>query len=358
MGIFSDINNKKYSFKKSLYIFLSFGITSSLIGMLFLGFACPQCLLDIRIVGQNIGYSLLLGYSLFSFGFVFGWLECKYVSWISAPVKSLLVVLISSTIYSSIVIFCVNWLWYSVLGRMPFNEFYDQYAYIMWIEFGIFYFIALWFYARSFFIQWRQEVENREKLKREALQLQYESLKTQVNPHFLFNSLNALTSLVETDTKAAKKFTHELACFYRNILQQNNKELISIDEELQIVRRYIYLQKIRFGDNFTYELPAITNAEMMVIPLSIQMLVENVFKHNNISSLKKMHLSIELADNRLSINNSYFPKKDSSNSGLGLKNLNERMKYLTGKELSIKQNKSTYSICLPLIQLDHAHINS
>ncbi|MBR8537369.1 histidine kinase [Carboxylicivirga sediminis] len=358
MSIYSDICNKKYSVKKTFYIFLSYGITSALIGVIFLGFACPKCLLNMRAVGQNAGYSLLLGYSLFSFGFIFGWLENKYVAWISAPIKSLIIVLVSSTIYSSLVIFSVNWLWHSLLGQIPFKEFYARYAYIMWIEFGIFYFIALWFYARSFFIHWRKEVENREKLKRQALQLQYESLKTQVNPHFLFNSLNALTTLIEMNVPAAKQFTHELSCFYRDILQLKNKEIIPLEEEIQIVKRYIYLQKIRFGDNFTYHIPDIKSNNQMVIPLSLQMLAENVFKHNSISANKKVHLDIQLSDDEVIISNTFYPRKDSSNSGTGLKNLNERILYLTNKQLTIKQDQQYFTIHLPLIQLDNAHINS
>jgi LytS/YehU family sensor histidine kinase len=285
-------------------------------------------------------------------------MEDKYVSWIERPAKSVIVVLLSSTIYSSIVIFSVNWIWIVFINDMTFGRFWEIQASTMWIEFGIFYFIALWFYARSFFVAWRQEVEDREKLKRQALQLQYESLKTQVNPHFLFNSLNALTTLIEMDVDAAKTFTSELSGFYRDILQLKNKEIIPLKEEISIVNKYIYLQKIRFGDNFSYQIPDMADNQMMVIPLSLQMLVENVFKHNVISSSKNLELSITVDDNDVCISNSYHPKKDSSDSGMGIKNLNERIKYLTNKELKIDQNESQFSIRLPLIQLEHAHFNS
>ncbi|MCG8582356.1 MAG: histidine kinase [Bacteroidales bacterium] len=358
MGIYSDINNKKHSQKKTLYIFLWFGLSSILIGIIFMGLACPACLLKPRLLLYNGGYSLLLGYGLFSFGFVFSWLESKYVNWIKFPVKSLVMVLLSSTFYCSLVIFGVNWFWHVTVRDMPSERFLEVYGTTMWIEFGIFYFIALWFYARSFFMAWRQEVEDREKLKREALQLQYESLKTQVNPHFLFNSLNALTTLIEMDVDAAKTFTNELSGFYRDILQLKNKEIIPLKEELSIVNKYIYLQKIRFGDNFTYQLPQSIDGEQMVIPLSLQMLCENVFKHNIISSSKRLNLSIELLEDEVLISNSFYPKKDSSDSGMGLKNLNERIQYLTNKELIIEQSEKQFSIRLPLITLEHAPVNN
>jgi sensor histidine kinase YesM len=326
--------------------------------MIFMGLACPSCLLNIKMLAHNVGYSLLLGYSLFSFGFVFGWLEKKYVSWIDNPVKSLLIVLISSTIYCTITILPVNWLWHIIIRGISYEHFWAHYTKVIWIEFGIFYFIAMWFYARSFFLAWRREVENREMLKRQALQLQYESLKTQVNPHFLFNSLNALTSLIEMDVESAKTFTNELSCFYRDLLQLKNKELISLQDELKLVNRYIYLQKIRFGDNFSFETPQINNPELMVIPLSLQMLAENVFKHNVVSRSKPILFSIQIKGRELEISNTFYPKKNSSNSGLGLKNLNERIKYLTNKELKIIQTEEKFTILLPLISLENAPLNS
>ena len=358
MSIYSDVNKQKHSFKKNMYIFLWFGISSITIGLVFMGLACPSCLLKPKLLLLNAGYSLMLGYSLFSFGFVFSWLEYKHVDWIGQPVKSVLFVLISSTIYCTIAIIGVNYLWHIVIRGIAANRFFELFATTMWIEFGIFYFIALWFYARSFFVECRKEVENREELKRQALLLQYESLKTQVNPHFLFNSLNALTSLIEIDVDGAKQFTNELSRFYRDILQLKNKELISLQEEFNIVKRYIYLQKIRFGDNFNYQLPDGNDSEQMVIPLSLQMLAENVFKHNAISSTKKVLLSIDLRDDYLCITNTHYPKKEKSKSGMGIQNLNQRIKYLTGKELTIQNDEKIFSICLPLIKVDHANFNS
>lgn len=341
--------NRKDIFRRFLFA----GIISFLIGFIFMFLACPTCPIRLEAVVQNAGYSLFLGYGLFSFGFVFGWLEKRYVSWIIYPVKSLFLVLLFSTIYSGLVIFGVNYIWHSLIGHIDFSDFVVRYGYIMWIEFIIFYFIALWFYARSFFFEWRQEVENKEKLKREALQLQYESLKTQVNPHFLFNSLNALNTLIDIDVEAAKSFTTELSRFYRDILQLKGKELIELDEELAILKRYLYLQQIRFGEKFSFKVQTHVSKKALVIPLSVQMLIENVFKHNVISSDQRLQINVLAKDGVLIISNTFIPKTQKEPStGLGLNNLKERVSYLTGKDVVYGVVNEQFQVVLPLIFVD------
>nr|WP_321451836.1 histidine kinase [uncultured Carboxylicivirga sp.] len=344
----SNINRKKIILR-----LVSAGIISFFIGFVFMFMACPSCSIKLTNVIYNGGYSLFLGYGLFSFGFVFGWIENRYVSWIAKPVKSLFIVFLFSAFYSSLIIFGVNYIWHSLIGKMDFILFTNQYGYIMWIEFIIFYFIALWFYARSFFFEWRAEVQNKELMKREALQLQYESLKTQVNPHFLFNSLNALSALIDIDTTSAKKFTTELSRFYRDILQLKDKELIPLNAELEILKRYLYLQQIRFGEKFNFEINVESSALAMVIPLSVQMLIENVFKHNVISGDQLLQISIETQDTDLIVSNTYIPKQTKEfSTGLGLSNLYERILYLTGKKMLFGIDQDQYIVKLPLIYLD------
>ncbi len=348
MGKYFDFRGRKL--KHIILHFISAGIISALIGFVFLILSCPGCISKLSSVVQNVGYSLFLGYGLFAFGFVFGWLETRYVFWIKHTVKSLLIVLGFSAMYSSLVIFGVNYIWHSVIGGIPFAYLIKHHGSIMWIEFGIFYFIALWFYARSFFFEWRLEVENKEKLKREALQLQYESLKTQVNPHFLFNSLNALNTLIDIDVESAKVFTRELSRFYRDILELKGKELIKLKEELNILDRYMYLQQVRFGSKFSFTVVNQNQDHAMVIPLSVQMLVENVFNHNVISSDNIISINLNISESELSLSNTYVPiKKEVESTGLGLKNLKDRIHYLTGKELIYSVNKECYKVVLPLI---------
>ncbi|MCU4175389.1 sensor histidine kinase [Carboxylicivirga sp. N1Y90] len=335
----------------------STGVISSSIGFIFLYLSCPECVSNPKTVWLNVCYSLLLGYGLFSYGFMFGWIERRYISWINHPLKSIILVFLFSTFYCGAVILGVNWFWHSVIEGVSFSHFVKHYGFVMWIEFGIFYFIALWFYARSFFLEWRREVENRERLKREALMLQYETLKTQVNPHFLFNSLNSLISLMDINIDSAKQFTSELSRFYRDILYLKGKELIPLNEEVDILKRYMYLQQIRFGEKFSFELNIDSSVSAMVIPLSVQMLAENIFKHNVISGDEKLKIKLGIAESNLVISNSYLPKPDPEEStGLGLSNLRERILYLTGKELVVKESENEFTVVLPLVFIDNENI--
>jgi len=121
---------------------------------------------------------------------------------------------------------------------------------------------------------------------------------------------------------------------------------------LAILRRYIYLQQIRFGTNFTARLPENMSVRSMVIPLSIQMLVENIFKHNVISSDQPLFMELSTRDSQLIVTNSYQPKAiNEPPSGIGIQNLSERYRYLTGKEVIIEQTEATYSVTIPLIYL-------
>ncbi len=345
--------NSNLNQKSIIRRLISAGLISFSIGFVFMYLACPSCSIKLTNVLYNGGYSLFLGYGLFGFGFVFGWIENRYVSWIVKPVKSLLIVFLFSALYSSVIIFGVNYIWHSLIGKMDFGQFTNQFGYIMWIEFIIFYFIAMWLYARSFFFEWRAEVQNKEMMKREALQLQYESLKTQVNPHFLFNSLNALSALIDIDRASAKEFTTELSRFYRDILQLKDKELIPLNEELAILKRYLYLQQIRFGEKFSFDINLESSEMAMVIPLSVQMLIENVFKHNVISGDQLLNINIEIKNKELIVRNTYIPIKTKEfSTGLGLSNLYERILYLTGEKLFFGVDGDKYIVKLPLIYLN------
>ena len=329
-------------------------IISVVIGTLFLRTGAKTWNLPFLKYLWNAGYSVNLGLALFANGIIFDLVENRFISWIKYPVKSVFIALTIHLTYSTFVIFFCNWLWFVLFMNQTWTEFLKYGWFIISGEFFILIVITAIIYARSFFTVWREEVIQGEKLKQEAIALQYQIMQNQVNPHFLFNSLNTLGSLIDVDLQKAKEFTRELSMFYRELLYFKDKDLIPLHDELSFLKKYIYLQKIRFGDNFDVQIFLKDMNEFEVIPLSIQMLVENAVKHNIISKERPLNIIIGQSDEmEIFVENNLQLKENVSGSNrIGLKNLTERYKFLTGKEMTITRGEHFFRVTIPLINLE------
>jgi len=301
----------------------------------------------------SAGYSICLGVPLFANGYLFRWFEKRYINWIKKPVQSVFAALGMHLFYSSLVIFSVNWFWFVFLLNSEWSNFWTYYKPTIISEYIVFIIITAIIYAISFFKALRNEVQQKEQVKREALSLQYKVLQDQINPHFLFNSLNVLGSLIDIDTEKAKDFTRELSDFYRDMLHFKNQDIISLKDEINFVKKYLYLQQIRFGDALQVDIIANHKVEGKVIPLSLQALVENAIKHNEISKANPLKIVIAISDDHeLVVENNLQPKPVlEKSSKTGLKNLAGRYEYLTGKEMIITKNNYYFRVTLPLIKL-------
>jgi LytS/YehU family sensor histidine kinase len=217
------------------------------------------------------------------------------------------------------------------------------------------YFIALFVILSSQLIyltnkQQQTALEN-EMLQAENMKTRFMALKNQVDPHFLFNSLNTLHSLIKTDADKAQEYVQQLSSVFRYTLQ--NKEIITLEEELKFTMAYCHLMKIRYGESlqFVQHIDEVYSA-YSIIPLSLQTLVENAIKHNVASN--KQPLSIVFATSThetISISNSIQPKKDvESGESIGLSNLAERYRLIWNKEIVIRNTKDIFMVEIPLIQ--------
>lgn len=301
----------------------------------------------------NAGYSISLGLPLFANGYLFGWFEKRYIDWIKYPVRSIFGALSVHFVYSSIVIWTVNWFWFIRIMDRSWDLFWANNRGTIISEYVIFVLMASIIYAISFFKAWREETKESERVKREALALQYKVLQDQINPHFLFNSLNILGSLMDIDISKAKEFNRELSMFYRDVLHFKDMDIISLKEEIDFVQKYIYLQQIRFGEALQVDIIANEKIDGEVIPLSLQALVENAIKHNEISKANPLKIVIAISDEyELLVENNLQPKKLlEETSKTGLKNLAGRYEYLTGKEMTINKNGDYFRVSLPLIKI-------
>jgi LytS/YehU family sensor histidine kinase len=208
------------------------------------------------------------------------------------------------------------------------------------------------FYSTYLTKYWKKSIEANEELKRENLLAKYEALKNQVNPHFLFNSLNTLSGVVEQKPEMATEFIKKLSDIYRYVLEQNDKELVSIHAELKFVEDYIFLSQMRFGKGLIFNSHIMKDQNFHVAPLAIQMLVENAIKHNII--LDDMPLKIEMeSENGFVIVRNNLQKKKTIISGkepLGLENLIKRYAYLSGEPVEVIESDGKFIIKLPIIE--------
>jgi two-component system LytT family sensor kinase len=190
-----------------------------------------------------------------------------------------------------------------------------------------------------------------QKLKEEALTAQLNLLKQQISPHFLFNNLNALITLIPNNPELSVQFLQKLSAVYRQVLNDNYKDLVSLESELDFLEDYIFLYQIRFGQKLQvgYKLRQDVPG-LKVIPLALQMLVENAIKHNIISSENKLFIEISSGGNYVTVVNN-MQKKTSGvlSSNTGLKNIQNRYKLLTDKPVKIVETKDQFSVSIPIL---------
>ncbi len=205
--------------------------------------------------------------------------------------------------------------------------------------------------SRQFFKNWKESLLEVEKYKTESVAAQLQNLKSQLNPHFLFNNLSVLSSLVYLDQDKAVEFINQLSKVYRYLLDNKNNELISLKEEMKFMESYFYLLKIRFGENIHFNVEIDNKSyDKCIPPLSLQILVENAMKHNQISSLKPLYISIESINDTLKIcNNLQLREVYEPSSKIGIANIKVRYSYFTEKEIELLNKDNQFCVLLPLL---------
>jgi len=204
--------------------------------------------------------------------------------------------------------------------------------------------------------EWNKLAIESEALKRENLQSQLDSLKEQVKPHFLFNSLSTLIGLIDEDKVRAKKFVEELAFVYRYLLQSNEKELITLEEELTFIKAYYYLLKTRFEDRFMLDIYVDkAGAQQMIPPLTLQILLENAVKHNIVSQDNPLHVVITQKDkSHLVVTNNLKRKPQSiPSTQMGLANIAAKYQLMQQPTPEIVETTNEFSVQITLIPNTH-----
>jgi sensor histidine kinase YesM len=211
--------------------------------------------------------------------------------------------------------------------------------------------VSIFFHAIYFYKAWQEKKVKEHKIIAGTASAKFDALKNQLDPHFLFNSLNVLTSLIDEDPDQAQHFTTALSKVYRYVLEQKNKDLVSVDEELQFARTYVKLLKMRFEDSIVFEMPETSRfPEGKIVPLSLQLLLENAVKHNVVSSQRPLHIKVFEEGGKLIIQNNIQEKQVvKKSSGVGLRNIRQRYQILSDREVNINQSGGTFTVSLPIL---------
>ena len=212
--------------------------------------------------------------------------------------------------------------------------------------------VVLAIFYGFYYYKYRQETKVKEqKIIAGTASAKFDALKNQLDPHFLFNSLNVLTSLIEEDPQQAQKFTTSLSKVYRYVLEQKNKDLISVNEELKFAKTYVQLLKMRFEDSIVFEVPdESAYPEAKIVPLSLQLLLENAVKHNVVTSDKPLYIKVYEENDMLVVSNNLQEKQVVKKStGVGLQNIKQRYGILTDRKVQIHRSTSNFSVLVPML---------
>ena len=274
-----------------------------------------------------------------------------FLPWQRAPLKRLLINVLLTISYTVVAMTGITLLFFYFAGVEP-----EEISLKMAVNYSgsavvITIIIATFVSARGFFLSWRDLAVQNERLKKESLSSQYEVLKQQVNPHFLFNSLNTLTNLVYEDPDQSAKFIKELSNVYRYVLESHGKEVLALDEELDFVNSYVFLQQIRYGDLLRVEIDLPRNSDILIPPLCLQMLIENAIKHNEVSAPHPLQIQIGFSDNYLVVANKVRrrEKMPEHSVKIGLKNIQSRYSLLSEQPVILNEEEGQFVVKLPAL---------
>jgi hypothetical protein len=275
----------------------------------------------------------------------------RWVSWVEAPVKRLFIAIAITVVFTCTAWILIDWMFKverhgwdisALVQSMTLDDFIPTLI--------ITFLISIFMHGRAFLLNWKETLIEAERLKKEQISARYEALKSQVNPHFLFNSLNVLASLVHQDADRAEQFIRRLSAVYRYILESRDREVVPLAEELTTLRAYLFLMDTRFGASLQLDLRIPEPATGQIAPLTLQMLVENALKHNEASKAHPLRIEIFQENEHLVVRNNLQPKNSLLEStGIGLDNIQARYHILTGKPVLLSNNSGFFTVKIPVI---------
>lgn len=277
----------------------------------------------------------------------------KHFDWFNHPFRKVGILLFANLFYTGPTAIVLLVGWYQLLGAGYTNWQAIQVATLIIIICVVF---ITHVYETVYLIRQReQDLLKVEKTEKARIQSELQALKNQVDPHFIFNSLNTLSHLIESSPKRAFQFNEHLSDIYRYIIYNKDRDLVMLEDEIQFLSAYAELLKIRFGASFDVRINVNIDESYLIPPISIQMLLENGVKHNQFSKENPLNISVTQFEEEILVKNHKTPKTNGTSSiGMGLKNLNDRMNLIMNKGIDIIDDDESFTVKLPLLKISTA----
>ena len=337
---------KTKTFRTILYISLGTGL------LFFTFFNDDKTFTNLLLyILNSFIYSFVL---TFGNGFVNDFLNKRY-SWTEQTRIRTILGVIATVITNIVLIFICDYLVFVVINGMSQEYFFsDKMNFTNWFILNIAFLISAILHAKGFMEELKKNTKKEvveQKLIAKSANAQFESLKNQLDPHFLFNSLNVLTALIDENPEQAQKFTTSMSKIYRYVLEKKDKEMVNVEDEIEFAKIYCNLLKTRFEDsvNFTFDVNP-DDLQKFVVPLSLQLLLENCIKHNFATSSKPLNIRIFTEGKFLSIENNLQAREQLKESaGIGLANIVQRYALLTKDNVFIEKTEQTFKVKIPIL---------
>ncbi|WDT68633.1 2TM domain-containing protein [Cloacibacterium sp. TD35] len=287
-------------------------------------------------------------------GFLNDYLDSKF-SWTEETRKRTIAAIVGTLVMNIALVYFCNYLNFIIIqGKNPEKFFNGEMNFINWFFINFAIMISAIGHVRGFMAAWKNSTKKEvveQKIIAKSANAQFESLKNQLDPHFLFNSLNVLDSLIEENPVQAQRFTNSMSKIYRYVLEQKDKELVSVEEEIDFAKMYCELLKTRFEDAVTFEFNiSEEDKKGFVVPLSLQLLLENSIKHNFATSSKPLNINIFTEKGNLIIENNLQTRElPNKSTGVGLANIVSRYNLLTERNVFVEKSETFFRVKLPIL---------
>ena len=272
----------------------------------------------------------------------------KKYPWESMPAKHTVFEVVMILLFLGVLLFSVSFI-ASYKEKVTMQSVIQSHSTDIVITCLITFLITVIHEAIFFYKQWKLNFSKSISLEKDNLQASYNALIAQINPHFLFNSLNSLMSLLEDNPKA-EQYVQDLSEYLRYVLLSNTEDAVMLQVEIENLMKYIHLQKLRFGENLNVEFTISEESlKLFIPPLVLQMLFDNCLKHNIVSSTHPLYIKIYDHGSNLTVTNNLQKKQTEDSTGQGLKNIEGRYRFVSGKAIRITSDEKNFAVTIPLI---------